>query len=53
MQVDKTTTVGFANNTIKQKRLKAVGMRFYWIRDRTCQGHFNIYWGPVSTNLGD
>ena len=43
IQVDNTTSVGFANNTIKQKRSKAVGMRFYWIRDRTCQGHFKIY----------
>ena len=29
MQVDNTTEVGFANNTIKQKRSKAIGMRFY------------------------
>ena len=28
-------------------------MRFYWIQDRTRQGHFLIYWKPGSTNLGD
>ena len=53
MQVDNTTSVGFANNTIKQKRSKAIDMRFYWIRDRTRQGQFKIYWAPGSTNLGD
>ena len=42
MQVDNTTSVGFSNNTIKQKRSKAIDMRFYWIRDRTLQGHFKI-----------
>ena len=53
MQVDNTTSSGFANNTIKQKRSKAIGMRFYWIIYRTCQGQFKIYWAPGSTNLGD
>ena len=53
MQVDNTTAVGFTNNTIKQKRSNSIDMRFYWIRDRSCQGHFKIYRGPGSTNLGD
>ena len=53
MQVDNTTVVGFANNTINQKRLKVIDMRFYWIRYRTRQVQFNIYWDPGSTNLGD
>ena len=52
-QIDNTTEVGFANNTIKQKRSKAIDMCFYWIRDRTRQGQFKIYWGPGSTNHGD
>ena len=34
IQVDNTTAVGFANKTIKQKRSKAIDMRFYWIQDR-------------------
>ena len=53
IQVDKTTTVGFANNNIMQKRSKEIDMRFYWIRDRTHQGQFTIYWAPGSTNLRD
>ena len=28
-------------------------MRFYWIRGRTSQGQFLIYWQPGITNLGD
>ena len=53
MQVYNTTSVVFAKNTINQKRSKAIDMRFYWIKDCTCQGQFKIYWAPRSTNLGD
>ena len=53
IQVYNSTADGFANNTIKQKQLKAIDMRFYWIRDRTSQGQFLIYWQPGITNLGD
>ena len=44
IQVNNSTANGFANNTINQKRPKAIDMRFYWIRDRTSQGQFLIYW---------
>ena len=53
IQVNNSTADGFANDTIKQKRSKAIDMRFYWIRDRTSQGQFLIYWQPGITNLGD
>ena len=53
IQVDNTTAVGFANHTIKQKRSKAIDMRYYWLQDRASQGQFIIYWGPGSTNLAD
>ena len=53
MQTDNSTASGFANDTIKQKRSKAMDMRFYWIRDRVRQGHFLVYWRPGSENLGD
>ena len=43
MQVDNSTAEGFANDTIKQKRSKAIDMRFYWIKDRTRQGQFLVY----------
>ena len=42
MQVDNSTEIGFANDTIKQKRSKSINMRFYWIRDRTTRGQFLV-----------
>ena len=53
IQVDNSTADGFANDAIKQKQSRATNMRFYWIRDRTSQGQFLIYWQPGITNLVD
>ena len=53
MQVNNSTAEGFSNRTIKQKRSKAIDMRFYWVQDRVRQNQFLIYWQPGSTNLGD
>lgn len=50
---DNSTAVGIANDTIKQKRSKAIDMRFYWLRDRVRQGHFRIYWQKGSLNRAD
>jgi hypothetical protein len=46
LETDNTTATGYNNGTIKQKRTKAMDMRFYWIKDRVKQGQFNVYWGP-------
>jgi hypothetical protein len=53
MDTDNTTDTGYSNGTIKQKRTKAMDMRFYWIKDRVKQGQFNVYWGPGYQNLAD
>ena len=53
IKTDNSTAQGIINNTIKQKRSKAMDMRFYWLRDRTKQGHFHIYWEPGQHNLAD
>jgi hypothetical protein len=53
METDNTTATGYSNGTIKQKRTKAMDMRFYWIKDRVKQGQFNVYWGPGYQNLAD
>jgi hypothetical protein len=53
METDNTTATGYINGTIKQKRTKAMDMRFYWIKDRVKQGQFNVYWGPGYQNLAD
>ena len=53
LQTDNTTAIGIASNNIKQKRSKAMDMRFYWIQDRVCQGQFHIYWKPGKANKAD
>jgi hypothetical protein len=53
MEMDNTTATGYSNGTIKQKRTKAMDMRFYWIKDRVKQGQFKIYGGPSFQNLAD
>ena len=42
IQVDNSTSDGFANDTINKKRSKAIDMRFYSIRDSTSQDQFLI-----------
>lgn len=50
---DNTTAQGITEDTIKQKRSKAIDMRFYWIRDRARQGQFLIYWRKGLLNYSD
>ncbi|KAI2490331.1 hypothetical protein MHU86_24250 [Fragilaria crotonensis] len=40
IQTDNACASGICNDTVKQRRSKAMDMRFYWIRDRVQQGHF-------------
>ena len=53
MCTNNSTTNGIMNATITQNLSKAIGMRFYWLRDRVKQGQFHIYWAPSSVNLTD
>jgi hypothetical protein len=41
------------NNTVQQKRSKAMDMIFYWVKDRVEQDQFNVDWAPGDTNMGD
>ena len=50
---DNNTASGIATDSVKQKRSKAIDMRFYWIRDRVRQGHFQVYWRKGATNRAD
>ena len=50
---DNSTASGIVNDTVKQKRSKAVDMRFYWIRDRVRKGEFIVYWRKGATNKAD
>jgi hypothetical protein len=53
LTTDNTTADGIINNTVQQKRSKAMDMRFYWVKDRVEQKQFNVGWAPGDTNLGD
>jgi hypothetical protein len=53
MQVDNTTSEGFANGTIKQKRSKAMDMRWHWLQCRVRQGKFLVYYRPGKDNMAD
>jgi hypothetical protein len=48
-----TSAIGIATDSIKQKRSKAVDMRFHWIRDRVRQDQFIIAYIPTQQNLAD
>ena len=52
MEVDNETAIGFLKITMKQKRSKAIDMRFYWVRDRVNQNQFMIYWRTGANNVG-
>eukprot|EP00978_Attheya_sp_CCMP212_P026418 scaffold86865_cov67-Attheya_sp.AAC.1 len=42
IQIDNTTTLGIVHSNFRQRRSKAMDMRFYWVQDRVRQGHFNL-----------
>ncbi|MFM7748048.1 MAG: hypothetical protein ACKO7X_09030, partial [Bacteroidota bacterium] len=52
--LDNTTALGFIiHNTIKQRRTKALDMRYYWLKDREAQGQFTFKWAPSAHNLAN
>jgi hypothetical protein len=53
METENTTVTGDSNGTMKQKRTKAIEMRFYCIKDRVKQGQCSVYWGQGFQNLAD
>jgi hypothetical protein len=53
IQADNSCAVGLANDSLKQKRSKAIDMRFYWVKDRVKEGQFLIYWKKGSENDAD
>jgi hypothetical protein len=51
--LDNTTALGFIHDTIKQRRTKAMDMRYWWLKDRESQSHFKFLWKPSAENLAD
>jgi hypothetical protein len=50
---DNSTTLGILNEIIKEKKSKAMDMRYHWLTDRVRQKQFDVYWKPGRENLGD
>jgi hypothetical protein len=53
IQTVNSTAAGITNETVRQRKSKAMDMRFYWIQDRVRQNQFLVYWRKGSENLGD
>jgi hypothetical protein len=53
LRTDNSTAFGILNETIKQKRSKAVDMRYHWLTDRVREKQIDIYWRPGRENIGD
>ena len=53
--VDKSTAVGLANDTVTQRRSRAIDMRFYWVRialtrtNSMCIGHRLTSISPITS----
>ena len=50
---DNKCAAGIANDTVKQKRSKAIDMRFFWIVDRIKQNMSLVHWRRGIENLAD
>jgi len=50
---DNECAVGLATDSVKQKRSKAIDMRYHWIRDQVRQGKFKVKWEQGANNLAD
>ena len=46
-----TAANSIVNGTAKQKRSRAIDMRFYWVRDIIQQNHFHIFWEEGKKHL--
>jgi hypothetical protein len=53
IQTDNSTAAGLANDTLKQKKSKAMEMRYFWIADKCEADVFNVYWNQGKTNKAD
>jgi hypothetical protein len=53
LRTDNSTAFGILNETIKQKRSKAMDMRYHWLTDRVLQKKIDVYWWPGRDNLGN
>ena len=52
MQTDNTTALGVVNQNV-MKKLKAMDMKYHWLRCRISQEQFRHYWKSGRTNIAD
>jgi hypothetical protein len=53
IQTDNSCAAGIANDTVKQRRSKAINMHFCWIKDRVNKGEFVVHWRRGTDNPAD
>jgi hypothetical protein len=53
LQPDNQCADGIINDIVKQKRSKAIDMRYYWLRDWVSQKQFRVHWEPGVDNQAD
>jgi hypothetical protein len=53
LRTDNSNAFGILNETIKQKRSKAMDMQYHWLSNRVRQKQFDVYWRPGRENHGD
>ena len=54
IRTNNRTACGIVNGTMKQKRSKAIDMRYFWLKD-CCENHkqLKFHWSPGVLNLAD
>jgi hypothetical protein len=52
-EMDNNTAQGILNSKMRQKLSKSFDMRYWWMKDQICQGHFDLTWAPGKFNLAD
>jgi hypothetical protein len=53
IQTDNSTAHALLTNKFLPKALKAMDMRFHWLRCRAGQDQYRYYWQPGTQNLAD
>ena len=53
LSVYRLSVVRSLDGPVKQRRSKAIDMRFYWLKDRVSQKMFDVHWAPGKVNLAD
>ena len=53
IKTDNSTANDFVSKNLKQKRSKSWDMRYHWLRDRSLQQQFKIYWDKGINNWAD